>query len=216
LGWARSTFLLPPRSLAPATRCGRLPAPVLLGRTTERWRRERLPCHRPSRHSRAPISAQVLRSPHRERPDANDAATPSPEPREPLSPATRGASRPIIPCEIIARPASHRWSPPRQGDRSLRARLEPSQARRSRLLDRPPTGATPTPSSSSDDLRGWVVPGILSADLGFPPASEDADFPPGAFHHRSSTGRSLSHSPPARLWSGRAGYAFFTSDPDRP
>jgi hypothetical protein len=50
------------------------------------------------------------RSPHGQRPDANDAATPSPEPRElwPLRGAARGASRPIIPCEIIARPASHR------------------------------------------------------------------------------------------------------------
>jgi hypothetical protein len=50
------------------------------------------------------------RSPRGQRPDTNDAATPSPEAREllPLRGATRGASRPIIPCEIIARPASHR------------------------------------------------------------------------------------------------------------
>lgn len=59
LGYGPKHLLAPPRSLAPATRCGRLPAFVLLGRTTERWRKELLPCHRPSRHNRAPISAQV-------------------------------------------------------------------------------------------------------------------------------------------------------------
>ena len=33
----------------------------------------------------------------------------------------------------------------------------------------PPSEAAPTPSSSSDDHREWVVPGIFSADLGLPP-----------------------------------------------
>lgn len=117
-------LLAPSRSLAPATRCGRLSAPVLLGRTTERWRKERLPCHRPSKHSRAPTSARVLRSPCRERPVANDAATPSPEPRGaavPSDPRDEPPDRPFR-DERATRVASVKPSAPRRSVPSCPAR----------------------------------------------------------------------------------------------
>ena len=45
---------------------------------------------------------------------------------------------------------------------------ELTDVRRSRS---PPNGATSTPSSSSDDHRDWVLPGILSGDLDVPPSA---------------------------------------------
>lgn len=72
--------------------------------------------------------------------------------------------------------------PPRQGDRSERAPSDPDGSALTRPSRSPPTRPTPTPSSSSDDFRGWVVPGISSADPGLaarclPPSTREEPEP---------------------------------------
>lgn len=54
--------------------------------------------------------------------------------------------------------------PSRQGDRCARAPSDPCGSALARPSRSPPTSSAPTPPSSSDDLQGWVVPSVSSAD----------------------------------------------------
>lgn len=57
-------------------------------------------------------------------------------------------------------------APPRQGDRIVHAPSDPCGPALARPRGLPRRARYRHPSSSSDDLRGWVVPGISSADPG--------------------------------------------------
>jgi hypothetical protein len=62
--------------------------------------------------------------------------------------------------------ALYRWPRPAKATAHVRAPSDPCGPALARPSRSPPTSSAPTPSSSSDDLQGWVVPGIFSADLG--------------------------------------------------
>jgi hypothetical protein len=62
---------------------------------------------------------------------------------------------------VSRRPASHWWSIPSRGDRSCVVRGNLSASAFSARERSPPHRHAPAPSSPSDDLRGWVIPGIV-------------------------------------------------------
>jgi hypothetical protein len=105
-------------------------------------RRELLPCHRPTRHNACPQSSPCSSALLSKRGTASgvDSSVPGTAPL------------PVVPL--------------RQGDRCARAPSCPCGPALARPSRSPPTSSAPTPPSSPDDLRGWVVPGVSSADLG--------------------------------------------------
>lgn len=165
--WPEASSRSPSRvSLGSATRSDRSRAPGPFRDRAARGDEELLPCHRPTRHQRVPVvlagvsSARSFETRHRER-------------REQLR--SRNHPRPVVhPC---------------RGDRCARAPSDPCGSVLTRPSRSPPIRAAPTPPSSSDDHRDWVVPGISSADLGLaarclsPPTLEGAGAP-----SRSPTG----------------------------
>jgi hypothetical protein len=178
----RETVLTSPRSEAPSSslRLARLPAtrsarPLCArpfsGRVVSWRRRELLPCHRPSGDSRCPGSPRTRSSRLAARGCASGAATPSLEAREPLAPV-RDDQPPAMATSASreATTALHTGEDARIEVIVPSVRVSSSRelagVRRSRS---PPTEATSTPPSSSDDHRDWVLPGIFSADLGLPP-----------------------------------------------
>jgi hypothetical protein len=91
------------------------------------------------------------------------------------------------------KPPIRRWSRPAKAtapNALLRTLTDP----RSRALhDLPRRDRAPTPSSSSDDLRGWVVPGVFSADPGLaagclPPSTRKEPEPFHASHPANRAG----------------------------
>jgi len=177
---ARSTFsLAPPFPLESATRFDRFCVCVPFETKRAQGRGELLPCH-PTREAQhvPPILAAWSRPPCRGR-------------------RASSAHDSVSGAAVLVKS-------PRRGDRSDRAPSSPRGLAFTRPSRSPPTRATSTPSSSSDDHRGWVAPGIFSADPGLatgclsPPTRQEPE--------------PLTASLPAN----RSGNTFFTTGSARP
>lgn len=124
-------------------------------------------------------------------------ACPQSSPRSPVSLSKHGAASGEVRLRSQNRPLP--VAPPRQGDRCCRAPSCPRGHALTRPSRSPPSSSTPTPSSSSDDLRGWVVPSVSSSDPGLaarclsPPTPEGAGAPP-SFPTGEPIGRRLFHT----------------------
>ena len=202
---APSSSLRPSRR--PATRSARpLHARPFSGQVASRRRRELLPCHRPSTDSPCPGSSRLPSALLTERGCASGVATPSLEPREPPVPVRD--DRPPAMTASASREAAAAFH---TGEAPHAEVIVPTAAAPSsrelaatRCSRPPPTGATSTPSSSSDDHRSWVCSGVLPADLGVPPPPETSPPRAMAFRQVPSTperarGRSKSRSLSSRV-----------------
>jgi len=140
---ARSTFLLPRR-----LRSNQRPdstartAASLSRRSAHEDEMSVCRVHRPARHSTCPQSSL----------------------RASALLAESGAR--AAPHDSVSGAARTPVKSPRRGDRFDRAPSDPRGPALTRPSRSPPTIASSTPSSSSDDHQGWVAPGIFSADPG--------------------------------------------------